>query len=70
MMVFTSLLVLIVLISISKNKWAYIFIQGFDGLLFFFTGALGILLIFMWTATDHAMCRNNFNLMWHCLPIL
>jgi hypothetical protein len=25
---------------------------------------LGILLIIMWTGTDHAMCKNNLNLLW------
>lgn len=35
-----------------------------DGLLFGVTGLIGILLIFMWWGTDHAMCRNNWNLAW------
>ena len=38
--------------------------QGFDGIFLCLTGLLGIALIFMWTATDHAMCRNNYNLLW------
>ena len=62
--VFSLLLIFIVGLSLSKNKWAIIFIQGLDGLLFFLSGAVGILLIFMWTATDHAMCKNNYNLLW------
>jgi hypothetical protein len=62
--VFGLLLLLIVLLDLSKNKWAAAFLQGFDGLLFFLTGALGILLIFMWTGTDHAMCKGNYNLLW------
>lgn len=35
-----------------------------DFLLFFLTGLLGVLLFFMWTATDHALCRDNLNLLW------
>lgn len=64
MLVFSSLLLIIIIVSFSKNKGAQVFLQGFDGIYFFLTGATGILLIFMWTATDHAMCKNNFNLLW------
>jgi hypothetical protein len=49
---------------VLENKWATIFMQGFDGILLFLTGAIGIILIFMWTATDHAMCKENYNLLW------
>lgn len=41
-----------------------------DFILFFVTGLLGVLLIFMWTATDHADCKNNFNLLWAFPPHL
>lgn len=61
---FSILLIAIFLTGLSKAKFATVFLQGFDGLLFFVTGALGILLIFMWAATDHQMCKNNFNLLW------
>jgi hypothetical protein len=64
LVVFLLLLAAIVLISFSRNKFLLAFMQGFDGLFFFTVGALGIILIFMWTATDHQMCRNNFNLIW------
>lgn len=64
MVVFSILLILIVAISFSRNKKAIIFLNGFDGLLFFLTGALGILFVFMWTDTDHSMVKNNFNLIW------
>lgn len=62
--VFTLLFAFIFLSGFVKNKFIRGFLQGFDGLFFFFTGVLGILLIFMWTATDHQMCKNNFNLLW------
>lgn len=64
MIIFSILLILAVLISFFANKKAAIFLNGFDGLLFFFTGALGILFVFMWTSTDHSMVKNNFNLVW------
>ncbi len=61
---FGLLLFLIILLDLSGNKRAAAFLQGFDGLLFFFTGALGILLIFMWFGTDHSMTKDNYNLLW------
>jgi hypothetical protein len=53
-----------VLLDLSKNKIATAFLKVFDFLLFFLTGALGILLLFMWFGTDHAMCKSNYNLLW------
>ena len=64
LVIFSVLLIVIALISLSKNKFAQRFLQGFDGLLFFCTGVLGIILIFMWFGTDHSMTKNNFNLLW------
>ena len=61
---FSILFVVIVLISFNKSKFAIAFLQGFDGMFFFLTGVLGIIIIFMWTGTDHQMCKNNFNLLW------
>ena len=62
--VFSLLLIIIVLISLLKNKTARTFLKLFDWLLFFATGILGIILVFMTTATDHSMTKNNFNLLW------
>ena len=62
--VFSLLLAIITGLGFIKNKFTRAFLPGFDGLFFFFTGALGILIIFMWTGTDHTMCRENFNLLW------
>ncbi len=64
MLVTVFTLLLMIVCSFSKNKGVILFVQGFDGMLFFLTGALGIALIFMMTATDHGMCRNNYNLLW------
>lgn len=64
LLVFSLLLLAILLLSQVNNQWVSMFLQGFDGLLFFFTGLLGIIIIFMWTGTDHGMCRDNLNLLW------
>ncbi|MEO6730659.1 MAG: DUF4105 domain-containing protein [Ferruginibacter sp.] len=64
MIVFSFLLIAIVLVSFLSSRWAKTFLQGFDGIFFFVTGAVGILLIFMWIGTDHSMTKNNYNLLW------
>lgn len=64
MVAFSMLLIFIVGLSFSTNKRVNQFLQGFDGIFFFITGALGILLIFMWIGTDHSMTKNNYNLLW------
>ena len=53
-----------ILLGFTKNKFARAFLQGLEGLFFFVTGILGIILIFMWVGTDHSMTKNNFNLIW------
>lgn len=62
--VFCLLFAFIFLLGFVKNNFVRVFLQGFDGIFFFTAGVLGIVLIFMWTVTDHQMCRNNFNLLW------
>lgn len=64
MICFTALLVFMILLSFSASNFLKGLLQGLDGLLFFLSGALGVIMILMWTATDHAMCRNNLNLLW------
>lgn len=36
----------------------------FDRILFGITGLVGVLLLLLWTATDHKAAANNFNLLW------
>lgn len=68
LIVFSTLLLILGAASIfNKNRWN-LFFRTFDFFLFFLTGLLGVLLLFMWFGTDHAMCRNNFNLLW-ALPL-
>ncbi len=61
---FSIVLLLFALLQLTKNKTVRSVLNGLDGMLFFITGALGIILIFMWTATDHSMTKNNYNLLW------
>lgn len=35
-----------------------------DSILLYLTGLMGVLLLFMWFATDHQACADNFNLLW------
>ncbi|MFT3748015.1 MAG: DUF4105 domain-containing protein [Agriterribacter sp.] len=57
----TILLLLFIVFAALKNKAV---LTSLDFLLFLSTGLLGILLILMWTATDHALCKDNYNLLW------
>lgn len=59
---FTFLLLLYLLLHWSK-KFSLL-LSGLDGLLFFLTGLIGCILIFMWWGTDHSMTKNNYNLLW------
>jgi hypothetical protein len=64
--IFAILFVAMALLSFIKS--ATKFINIFDFILFFFCGALGILILFMWFGTDHPECKNNYNLAW-ALPL-
>lgn len=61
---FVCLFVLIAFLSFSKIPFIQKLLYAFDGFLFFLTGLLGILLLFMWFGTDHIMCLDNYNLLW------
>ena len=62
--IFTCLFALIAFFSFFKNPFIQKTFSSLDGLLFFLTGLLGILLVFMWFGTDHIMTKNNYNLLW------
>ena len=61
---FTGIFLIFVLLQFTKNKAILSVLNGLDGMLFFITGALGFILIFMWVGTDHSMTKNNYNLLW------
>jgi Domain of unknown function (DUF4105) len=62
--VFSCIFCLVVLLSFSNNYFIKRLLTAFDGFMFFVTGLLGVLLIFMWVGTDHLMTKDNFNLLW------
>ena len=62
--VFGALLLMVILVFFSKAKWAVIGLAVFDFLFFFILGLAGLMLLFMWFATDHIVCQNNYNLLW------
>jgi hypothetical protein len=55
---------LISLLSLLKNKFGQIFMLYFDRIFFFILGALGVMLVLMWVASDHSMTKDNMNLIW------
>lgn len=64
MVVFSLALLLLIVASFVPNTRFQRGLAIFDFALFFILGLVGCLLIFMWTATDHALCRDNYNLLW------
>ena len=64
LVVFSIALFLIAILSYFKSGASKIFFKFFDFIFFLTLGLLGVLLLFMWFDTDHAMCKNNFNLLW------
>ena len=48
-------------INNKRTKWL-------DFILFFFTGIIGILIVYMWFFTNHSTAPNNFNFLWAFAP--
>lgn len=65
-----SLIILgiIAVFMILASKAAHPVLRNIAGigelLLFLSCGMIGILLVLMWTATDHQICKENMNLLW------
>ena len=62
--VFGVLFLAVTALSIFKSNSFNTFFIIFDTLFFAIIGLIGMLILFMWFGTDHAMCRNNFNVLW------
>jgi len=62
--VFGILFLLIAALSIFFFKRWNLFLKVFDFFFFVIVGLIGVLILFMWFGTEHAMCKNNFNLLW------
>lgn len=68
LVVFTIFWLVIAFLSLNRRISRSVLMKIIDFVYYFLTGATGILLIFMWFGTDHAVCAYNFNLLW-ALPI-
>lgn len=62
--IFSCLFAVIAFLSFFKSKAMHEILLRFDSFLFFITGLLGILFLFMWFGTDHIMTKANYNLLW------
>jgi Domain of unknown function (DUF4105) len=62
--VFSILFLLIAALNIFVFKRWNLFLKIFDFFFFVIVGLIGVLILFMWFGTEHAMCKNNFNLLW------
>ena len=62
--VFGILFLVIAALSILVFKRWNLFLKIFDFFFFVIVGLIGVLILFMWFGTEHAMCKNNFNLLW------
>ena len=63
-MVFVVLFLLIAALSFYTRRSWNLFFKIFDFFFFVIVGLIGVLILFMWFGTAHAMCKNNFNLLW------
>ena len=61
---FSALLIIYFLLGQAKQPVIKNILYGLDGLLFFFTGIMGVLFLVMWFGTDHTMTKENYNLLW------
>lgn len=64
MLFFSCLLACVIFFSFVTGKLPIKLLGILDGILFFVTGLVGVVLLFMWFGTDHVMCKNNYNLLW------
>ena len=64
LLLFSFIAILWLAASFTKNKVVQKILPWLDGILFFITGLLGCLFIFMWWGTDHYMTKDNYNLLW------
>jgi hypothetical protein len=64
MFFFCTLLFIFLIAGLSKKSSVRLILKGLDGTLFFLTGLLGVLIIFMMTGTDHSMTKENYNILW------
>lgn len=64
------LLLLIVLFITFKDVKNNIRTQWLDAIIFFTSGFIGILLVYLWVFSSHNTAPNNFNILWAFIPNL
>ena len=62
LVIFLLLFIIVGVLSFSRRSRR--FFSVFDFVLFFLSGVIGLLILFMWFGTDHPECKNNFNVVW------
>ena len=61
---FSILLGVFLALTFIKKRWTQATLSALDFIFFLLLGLIGVLLLFMWFGTDHALCANNYNLLW------
>ena len=64
LIIFSCLAIIVLLLSASKNKNLQVVFRYYSMFMLLLTGLLGCILLFMWLATDHKSCGNNYNVLW------
>lgn len=60
----TMLLLIGIIFSFIRAKWAQNFLDIFDIGYFLILGFIGCFILFMWFGTSHDLCADNYNLLW------
>jgi len=63
-----TILSVIILIITYKDFKSHKQTKWLDVILFFVTGIIGVVILFMWFATDHKTTHQNYNLLWAFVP--
>jgi len=67
---FFSIIAILVVFITYKNYKDEKRTKWIDFLLLFITGAVGVVVLLLWLATDHSATANNYNVFWAFLPNL
>ncbi len=62
--VFSVLLLVMIVLSLTGSPRTRSILTAMDKSIFLLAGLSGLLMLFMWFGTDHALCADNFNLIW------
>ena len=64
LLLFVLLAAMIVLLSFNRTSWARKTVRIADTILFYVTGLLGFLILFLWLFSDYMAYHNNWNIVW------